>query len=299
MPDYFNPHVIANVKGLELRSTRLVESFMAGMHKSRQLGISTEFAQHRQYVAGDDTKHLDWKVFAKTDRYFIKQYEAETNMPVYFLLDTSNSMFFKSDQAAMSKFEYCATVLATLAYLLTQQKDTFGLVLFDEKVHVNLAAKGSGVHYRNMLTLLEQAKAGGKTDINSALFAIVPQLKRRGIVVLLTDFIDSLDQLAMGVGQMSFRKQDMALFHVEDPVERDFPFGGQTIFLGPEQEGRLLCDPRDLRRAYLTARRKHLGLVREVCQQFRYDLEDLHTDSRLDEVLTRFLSIRLARRRRR
>lgn len=299
MPDYFNPHVIANVKGLELRSTRLVESFMAGMHKSRLLGISTEFAQHRQYVSGDDTKHLDWKVFAKTDRYFVKQYEAETNMPVYFLLDTSNSMFFKSDQAAMSKFDYAATALGTMAFLLMQQKDTFGLVLFDEKVHVTMSAKGSGAHYRNMLAMLEQAKPGGKTDINGALFSVVPQLKRRGIVVLLSDFVDGLDNLAMGVGQMSFRKQDMALFHVEDPVERDFPFSGQTIFLGPEQEGKLLCDPRDLRQAYLASRKRHLATVREVCQQFRYDLEDLHTDARMDDTLTRFLSVRLAHRRRR
>jgi uncharacterized protein (DUF58 family) len=299
MPDYFNPHVIATIKNLELRSTRLAESFMAGMHKSRMLGISSDFAQHRQYVPGDDTKHLDWKVFAKTDRYFIKQYEAETNLVVYFLLDTSNSMFFKSDEAAMSKFEYAPTVVGSLAYLLMLQKDAFGLVLFDEKVHSNLAAKGSGVHYRNMLNVLDQARPGGKTNVNSALFALVPQLKRRGLVILVTDFVDETDQLALGFGQMSFRKQDVAAFHIEDPVERDFPFAGQTIFLGPEQEGRLLCEPRDLRRAYLAARRQHLQVIRQVCQQFRYDVEDLHTDARMDEVLTRFLSVRLARRRRR
>lgn len=299
MADFFDPRVIGNIKGLEFRSTRLAESFMAGMHKSRMLGISTEFAQHRQYVSGDDTKHLDWKVFAKTDRYFVKQYEAETNMSVYFLLDTSNSMFFKSDQAAMSKFEYAATAMAAMAYLLMQQKDTFGLVLFDEKVHANLSAKGSGAHYRNIISVLESAKPGGKTDINAALYALVPQLKRRGVVIVLTDFIDQVDSLALGVGQLSFRKQDVAMFHVEDPVERDFPFGGQTIFLGPEQEGRLLCEPRDLRKAYLSARMRHLQGIREICQQFRYDMEDLNTDSRLDETLVRFLQVRLAGRRRR
>ncbi len=299
MPGIFDPHVIGRVKNLELRSMRLVESFMAGMHKSRLLGISTEFAQHRQYVPGDDTKHLDWKVFAKTDRYFVKQYEAETNMPVYFLLDSSNSMFFRGDGAAMSKFEYAATAVATLAYLLMQQKDTFGLVLFDEKVHSILPAKGSGAHYRNILDVLTKARAGGRTDVSNALFALVPQLKRRGLVVVFSDFIDATDRLALGLGQMSYRHQDVGLFHVEDPVERDFPFAGQTIFLGPEQEGKLLCEPRDLRRAYLGARRRHLDTIREAALQFRYDMEQIHTDIGLDEVLTKFLSVRLAKRRRR
>jgi uncharacterized protein (DUF58 family) len=299
MPDYFDPHVIGRIKSLEMRSMRLVESYMAGMHKSRLLGISTEFAQHRQYVPGDDTKHLDWKVFAKTDRYFIKQYESETNMPVHVLLDTSNSMFFKSSESGMSKFDYAATAVAALAYLIMQQKDVVGLMLFDEKVHTNLPVKGTTAHYRNLLDVLSNAKAGGKTDINGALFTLGPQLKRRGIVIVVSDFLDATGPLTMGVGQMSFRKQDMSLFHIEDPVEKDFPFSGQTIFLGPEQEGRLLCEPRDLRRAYLNARRKHLQTIRSVCHRFRYELEDLHTDSRMDETLTRFLSARLAKRRRR
>jgi uncharacterized protein (DUF58 family) len=299
MADFFDPKVIAQVKGFELRSTRLAESYLAGMHKSRLLGISTEFAQHRAYVAGDDTKHLDWKVFAKTDRYFIKQFEAETNMPVYFLLDTSNSMFFKSDRAAMSKFDYAATAVATLAYILMQQKDNFSLLLFDEKVRATLPAKGSGAHFRNLLDLLAAARPGGRTDINNALYSLAPQLKRRGVVMVVSDLVDQTDQLALGVGQISFRKQDLALFHIEDPAERDFPFSGQTIFIGPEQEGRLLCEPRDLRRAYLAARRRHLQVIRDICLQFRYDLEDLPTDARLDETLARFLAVRLASRRRR
>lgn len=299
MPDYFDPHVIGRINNLELRSMRLVESYMAGMHKSRLLGISTEFAQHRQYVPGDDTKHLDWKVFAKTDRYFIKQYEAETNMPVHVLLDTSNSMFFRSGTSGLSKFDYAATAVAAMSYLIMQQKDVFGLMLFDEKVRVNLPLKGTSTHYRNMLEVLSNAKPGGKTDINGALFTLGPQLKRRGIVIVVSDFLDDTGPLTMGVGQMSFRKQDMALFHIEDPAERDFPYSGQTIFLGPEQEGRLLCEPRDMRRAYLNARLKHLRTLRSVCHRFRYDVEDLHTDRRMDETLTRFLMARLAKRKRR
>ncbi len=298
MPDFFDPHVIGSVKGLAIRSLRLVESLMVGMHKSRLRGISTEFAQHRPYVPGDDTRHLDWKVFARTDRFYLKEYEAETNMPVRFLLDTSRSMFFKSPEAAMSKFEYAATIIATVAYLLMQQKDAFGLVLFDEKVRAMLAPKGSGAHFRTVLRAMTEAAEGGKTDIANALRTLAPQLKQRGIVVVVSDFIAETDRFGDGLGQMSFLGQDVVLFHVEDPVEREFPFAGQTIFLGLEQEGKLLCEPRDLRRAYLAERRRHLDSIREVCLRFGYDFEDMPTDARLDTILSGFLSLRQAKRRR-
>jgi len=298
MPDIFDPHVISRVKNLELRSFRLVQSLMAGMHKSRLRGISTEFAQHRAYVVGDDTRFLDWKAYAKTDRFFVKQFEAETNMPVFFFLDTSASMFFKSDEAAMSKYEYGATIAATMAYLLTQQKDNFGLTLFDEKVRSFLNAKGSGAHFRNIVDILGKTAAGGKTDIGRAMLAVAPQMKNKGIVVVISDFADESELLTKGLGQMSYLGYDALMFHIEDPVERDFPFTGQTIFRGLEGEGRLLCDPEDLRHAYLNERERHLASIRQVCTRFRYEFDDISTDGRLDAVLAGIMSMRLARRRR-
>jgi uncharacterized protein (DUF58 family) len=303
MADYFDPEIISRVKGLEMRSLRLVESFMVGIHKSRLRGISTEFAQHRQYVVGDDTKHLDWKVYAKTDRYFIKEYEAETNMPVYFFLDVSPSMFYKSEEAALSKFEYCATMIATLAYLLTQQKDTFGLVLFDEKPRTIMAPKGSGSHLRNAMTVMEQvepaASGSMETKIGDALLAAAPTMKRKGVVVIMSDLVDEPDDMGRGLGQMSFMGQDLILFHMEDASERDFPFLGQTIFRGLENEGKLLCDPEDLREAYLQERREHLDKVRQICMRFAYEVRDLANDMRMDAALSAFLQARLVRRRRR
>ena len=297
MPDYFDPHVIGRIKSLELRSLRLVESFMTGMHKSRLLGISTEFAQHRQYVPGDDVKHLDWKVFAKTDRFYVKQYEAETNMQVTFLLDTSNSMFFKSEDAALSKFDYAATVLAALGYLLLQQKDIFGLMLFDEKLNSVVRARGSGSHFRNCLQLLGSAAPSGKTSLREAMHGMTTQLKRKGLVIVISDFIDDVEQLGLSLGQLSFARQDAILFHIEDPIEREFPFSGQTIFLGMEDEGKLLCEPRDLRNAYLQERARHIEDIRQAALGFGYDLEQLQTDQRLDAALSGFLSLRLARKR--
>jgi len=299
MPDYFDPHVIGRIKALELRSLRLVESFMAGMHKSRRLGISTDFAQHRQYVAGDDTKHLDWKVYAKTDRFYVKQYEAETNMELFFVIDTSNSMHFASESASLSKYDYAATAAASLAFLLMAQKDTFGLVLFDERVRSTMAAKGSHSHFRNLTSVLEGASPGGQTDIGEALRALGPHLKGRGVVIVLSDFLTDLEALNMGLSQLSFHNHDVALFRVQDPVERDFPFAGQTIFLGPEEEGRMLCDPRDLRNAYLRAQRDHSDALSSMGLRFGFDVETIDTDTRLDETLSKFLASRLARRNRR
>ena len=200
MPDFFDPRVISRIKDLNLRSLRLVESFMVGMHKSRLRGISTEFAQHRPYVPGDGTRHLDWKVFARTDRLYLKQYEAETSMPVRFLLDTSQSMFFQSERAAMSKFEYAATAVAALAYLLVQQKDTFALALFNSKVHASLPPRGSASHFRNVLDC-SRARGEGVTDISAALAGLAPQLKRRGLVVIVSDLISQTDKLGLGWGR--------------------------------------------------------------------------------------------------
>lgn len=297
MPDYFNPHILAQVDSYELRSLRLVESFMTGMHKSRLLGISTEFAQHRQYVPGDDTKHLDWKVFAKTDRYFVKQYEAETNMQVVFLLDASQSMFFRGESAAFSKFDYAGTVVATLLYLLLQQKDSFGMALFDGQLRTLTPSRGAQSHFRNVVKLMHETQAGPQTDLAEAFFQLAPQLKRRSLVVVLSDFLTSLERLALGLGQISFGEHDLVLFHVEDAEERDFPYRGQTIFRGSENEGKLLCDPRDLRQAYLNSRRRHLNSLRETSLQFGYDVIEMPTDARLDETLSKFLAFRQARRR--
>jgi uncharacterized protein (DUF58 family) len=297
MPNVFDPQVIGRIKQLEVRSLRLVESFMAGSHKSRLLGISTEFAQHRQYVPGDDPKHLDWKVFAKTDRFYIKQYEAETNMRVTFLVDTSNSMFFQSEHAALSKYEYAATVASSLAYLLLQQKDTFGLMLFCDDVHTTLRPRGSTSHFRNICTTMEAAEAGGKTSLYGSMSGVAGRLKSKGMVFVVSDFVDDLDELNMALGQLSFSGQDVCLVHVEDPVERDFPFSGQTIFLGLEEEGKLLCEPRDLRNAYLAERERHLEQLNDACLRFGYSLERLCTDEPMDAALAAFLSLRLARRR--
>ena len=306
MPDIFNPEVISRIKGLELRSKRLVESYMVGIHKSRLLGISTEFAQHRQYVFGDDTRHIDWKVYAKTDEFFIKEYEAETNMAVYFLIDVSPSMFFKSEEAHLSKYEYAATMAATLSYMLMLQKDLFSLTLFDDKIQSFLKPKGSGLHFRNITDVLskteqerEPSEDKGTTDIGNAIQKLAPQIKKKGVVVIISDFIDDIEKLGFSLGQVSSLGQDGILLHIEDPIERDFPFTGQTILRGLEQEGKLLCDPRDLRNIYLRERAKHHQQIMEFCMKFAYSVINFSTNTQMDTILTDFLYARMSQRRRR
>jgi uncharacterized protein (DUF58 family) len=196
----------------------------------------------------------------------------------------------------MSKFDYAATVVGALAYLLLQEKDTFGLMLFDRTVHTALRPRSSGGHYRNVIAALESARPGERTLLTDCLSGMIAGIKNRGLVVMVSDFVCDPDNLGLALGQMSFSGQDVIGFHVEDPVERDFSFAGQTIFLGLENEGRLLCEPRDLRNAYLAERERHLAGIRSACLRFGYDFEHMATDHRLDAALAGFLALRLARR---
>jgi len=293
MAEIFDPHVIARIKGFDLRSKRLVEGMLEGSHKSALRGMSTSFAQHRQYVPGDDLRHLDWKVFSRTDRFYIKQYEAETNLACNFLLDSSMSMFFASESAAMSKFEYAATMAAALAYLLMKQKDAFGLALFDDDLRTLLPAKSSGSHFRLIINALQEAEPGGQTDFSGVTLKVGPRLKRKGVVVLISDFLADLDEFALALGQLHFNGQDVLIMHIEDPAERDFDFHGQTIFREPESEGRMLCDPADLRERYMAERDRHHAELVDCARRFGYGVERLCTDTPLDEALAGFLASRL------
>lgn len=294
MGNIFDPRVISRVKGYDLRSKRLVEGFREGMHKSRLRGMSTSFAQHRQYVPGDDTRRLDWKVYAKTEKFFIKQFEAETNLCCQVVLDASKSMFFKSDEASMSKFEYAATLSATLMYLLMGQKDSFGLALFDRTLRAQFPARSSASHFRNIVDALEKTTPGPVSKLADALGALGPQLKRKGLVFVVSDFLMDLDRLPNALSQLSFLGQDVHLIQIEDPVERDFLFSGQTVLLGSEDEGQLLCDPSDLREIYLREREEHYQELQTTCRRFGFTVEVLNTDMALDSALAALLAARLA-----
>jgi uncharacterized protein (DUF58 family) len=288
----FDPHVIARIERLELRARRLVEGFMIGIHRSPYHGISTDFAEHRHYVQGDDTRHLDWKIYARSDRFYVKKYEQDTNLEARFLLDASRSMFFAGEGAAMSKFEYAATLVASLAYLLHRQGDAVGLVLFDDRIREFLPPGATLRHYRHLTDTLERASPGGDTALGDALKKIGSQFRRRGLVVVVSDFLDDIAPLAEGLGLHDCEGNEVILFRIEDPVERTLPFRGPSVLLGLEGEQRIRCDPRDLRGQYLAHRARHIGELHDACRQHGFMMEEAPTDAPLDGVLQGFLSTR-------
>jgi len=288
----FDPHVIARIEQLELRARRLVEGFLIGIHRSPYHGISTDFAEHRHYVQGDDTRHLDWKIYARSDRFYVKKYEQDTNLEATFLVDCSRSMFFASDDAPTTKYEYAATLVASLAYLLHRQRDAVGLTLFDDRIRQALPPRASLAHYRHLVETLETATPGEDTALGGALRKLGLQLARRGLVIVVSDFLDEINPLAEALSLHDCEGNEVILFRVEDPAERTFPFGGPSVLLGLEREAKITCDPRDLRQDYLAQRARHVAELHEACRKHSFLLEEAPTDSPAEDVLQGFLNLR-------
>jgi uncharacterized protein (DUF58 family) len=292
---YLDPQMLASLHGLELRARRIVEGYVAGMHRSPYHGFSVEFAEHREYVPGDDLRYVDWKVFAKTDKIYLKQYEEETNIVCYLLLDTSESMRYKSDQAALSKLEYAQCIAASLAYLILHQQDSVGLVTFDQEIRTLLRPSGNASHLKQMIHVMDEARAERKTATGPIFHDLAERLKKRGIVVILSDLFDDVSAMMAGLKHFRHRRHEVVVFHVLDPAEIEFPFQQATLFKGLEQLPEVLSDPRALRRAYLTEFGAFTRQVQQGCRAQRADYVQMRTDQTLDVALSAYLSARLTR----
>jgi len=297
--NYLDPRVLNKVTRLELRARLVVEGFVTGMHKSPYRGFSVEFAQHREYVPGDDLRHLDWKIFGKADRFVIKQYEEETNLRAHLFLDQSESMNYGHD-GGMSKFDYAATGVASLAFLIQQQADAVGLTLFDEKVCKQLPPSNTRANLGNVFHALEQAQARKqKTKIGTILHDLASQLRQRGMVMIFSDLFDKPEEVLRGLREIAGRGHDVVVFHILDKDEVEFPFERMTLFLGMEQMPELLCDPRSLRDAYQKEIEGFADQIRKGCLGQRIDYVRVVDNTPLDVVLTSYLSARSARAKRR
>jgi len=297
--NYLDPRVLNKVARLELRARLVVEGFVTGMHKSPYRGFSVEFAQHREYVQGDDLRHLDWKIFGKADRFVVKQYEEETNLRAHLFLDQSESMNYGHD-GGMSKFDYAATGVASLAFLIQQQADAVGLTLFDEKVCKQLAPSNTRANLGNIFGALEAAKARQqKTKIAGILHDLASQLRQRGMVMIFSDLFDKPEDVLKGLREIASRGHDVVVFHVLDRDEVEFPFERMTLFQGMEQMPELLCDPKSLREAYLAEIEGFADQIRKGCLGQRIDYVRVVNNAPLDVVLTSYLSARTARAKRR
>ncbi len=294
-PNSLDPRTLAKLKGLHLRARHIVEGYVSGLHRSPYHGFSIEFAEHREYVPGDDLRYVDWKVFGRTDKIYLKQYEDETNLLCYLVLDVSESMTYRSSPAALSKLEYAQALAASVAWLVLEQQDSAGLVTFDSQIRTMLRPASNSSHLKQMIQVMETATPGKKTAAGPIFHELAERLKKRGVVMIFSDFFDNVNSLLAGLKHFHHRRHDVVLLHVLDPAELDFPFQRPTQFQGLEEFPDVMTDPQSLRRAYL----KELGLfqqkLREGCRTMNMDYELMRTDRPLDAALRSFLAGRMAR----
>jgi uncharacterized protein (DUF58 family) len=295
---YFNPQTLARLDGLELQARQIVEGYVAGLHKSPYHGFSIEFAEHREYVPGDDLRYVDWKVFGKTDRFYLKQYEEETNFSCYVLLDTSESMLYQSESAPCTKLQYAQYVAAALSYLVLKQQDAAGLATFDNGVRNFVKASSQPSHLKQLCHIMEQSPAAGESSMGPIFHDLAERIKKRGLILIISDFFDDVDALLLGLKHFRHRRHEVLLMQVIDPAEQDFPFRDPTLFKGLENWPQMMTDPKSLKAAYQREFESFLTQLRRGCRDLHMDHLLLRTSSPLDVALSTFLASRANRIRR-
>ncbi len=287
------PRVIARLGGLEIRPRGPVTGSYSGMHKSPHRGSSVEFAEYRKYVAGDDPKNIDWKVYAKTDRFYIKEFEADTNLRCHLVLDASGSMAFGSRGAP--KFDYARRMAATLSNILTLQGDATGLQCFDDKVRHDLPARASPRHFRAVLEILAKAEAKGVTDLPGVLHDLAESIRQRAMIVVFSDLFTDVKPLLDSFQHMRFRQHDLVVFHLMDPQELAFDFDRTVRFVDLESPLAVVSEPAAVRELYLKEVAAYLEQVRKGCLEYRVDYHLVDTSRPYDAVLSDFLLKRQGR----
>jgi uncharacterized protein (DUF58 family) len=290
---FLDPQVLARIGSLELLARAVVEGFISGQHRSPFTGFSTEFTEYRQYNPGDDLRYLDWRLLARTDRYFIKKYRADTNTQCHLLIDTSASMRY-AQAGRVSKLTYAKFLAASLAYLLNRQQDAVGLVAFGEHVHTQVPARSRTGHMRAIFGQLSLLEAGGETRLAESLHELAEILTRRGIVVLISDFYDSSDRLQSAFQHLRFRGHDLMAFHVLDKSEVEFDFDDPILLLEDlETNEQMPVLPDVVMSGYRARMREHIDEMRRCAAANRVDYELITTDQPLDYALFSFLSRRM------
>ena len=291
---YLKPEVIRQISRLDLRAKFIVKGFLQGLHASPYHGFSVEFSEHRKYTPGDDPKDIDWLVYAKTDKYYVKKFEAETNITGYLVMDSSRSMGYTYRQE-LTKFDYAICLAAALGYLMIHQQDPVGLLTFDEKIRSSLAPKTKRRHLGDVLSVLANLKPVGKTDIANSLSQIAAMLRHASLVMIFSDLLAEPDPVLEALYRLRHGGHDVILFHVLDEAETQFPFEGIVELEEPETKQRLRLDALSFRRDYLAELESFRETYRRECFQARIDYVALDTSMRFDKALTEYLASRAAR----
>lgn len=292
---YFDPETLARIGPLGLRARALVEGLIAGMHRSPLKGRSIEFAQHREYTPGDDTRQVDWKVYARSDKIYLKQFEDETNLQCTILLDISESMAYRGPSSPLSKLEYAQLITASFGYLVLSQQDAIGLATFKRDIETWLMPSASPTRWDDMLHALESTEgppSHERSDIAQALTLLAARLKRRGLVVLVSDLLNDAEKTLAALKLLKFQRHDVLIVHVLDRTEVDFKFDRATRFIGLEGYPSIAADPRFVGGAYRKAMQQFIDTLRSGCEQMGMDYHLLVTDESLATALSHLLARR-------
>ena len=287
---YLNPNTLATLSNMQLRARMVVEGFIVGLHKSPYHGFSVEFAEHRAYGPGDNLRYLDWRLYGKTDRFFVKQFEEETNLKAHIMLDTSRSMAYASGE--LSKLQYGSYLSAALTYLLLRQQDAVGLTLFDTEIRTHIRPSSRPSMLNNILTQLEHVEPGEQTAIGHSLHHLADRINRRGLVIIISDMLDELDNILNGLKHFRHDRHEVLVFHILDPREVDFEFDAQAKFKDMESGEILATEPWHIQKDYQNAVKNFRDQLGARCREQHVDYVPLTTDQSLDIALLAYLNKR-------
>jgi uncharacterized protein (DUF58 family) len=288
---YLDPGIISRLRKLDLKAKLVVEGFMTGLHRSPYHGFSVEFAEHRQYMPGDPIRDIDWKVFGKTDRLYIKQYEEETNLRVHILVDLSRSMTFASE-GLISKLEYAKHLAAALSYLMLHQQDSVGLALFDDEIRRYVPPRSARRHLKVVLRELEDLEPGGTTNVGECLHAMAERIRRRGLVIIMSDLMDDPDRVMAALKHFRHKRHEVIVFHILDEYERTFPFKNELAFVDMESGEEIITQPWVIAAEYRARLNAWAERLRLDCGEQRIEFVPLTNSTPYDRALLRFLEKR-------
>ncbi|NLK50471.1 MAG: DUF58 domain-containing protein [Candidatus Cloacimonetes bacterium] len=277
----------AKLKGLQLFAKGIVEGFLVGLHRSPYHGFSVEFSDHREYNEGEPLKDVDWKIVARTERYYVKRYEEETNLRSYILIDHSHSMFYKDK--GISKIEYATQLAAALSWLMISQKDAVGLFSFNHKITNKLAPKAYRGYLPQIFRVLAELKAGGETDLGLPLTEMAESIRKRSLIVLISDLLDEPERIIQGLKQFRSRHHELLVFHITDPMEEDFDFRGETEFVDSETGEKLIATAWQIKKRYQEYYQEHFEELRAGFNQYQIEYNPVNTAVPLNDLLLKYL----------
>ncbi len=288
---YLDPAIVSRISSLELRARMVVEGFITGLHKSPYHGFSVEFAEHRQYMPGDEIRHIDWKVYGRTDRHYIKQYEEETNLKAYVILDASASMAYRSDDR-LSKFDYAISLAAALSFLMMKQQDAVGAAVYDTELRGFLPPRSRPSYLHEILRLFTASEPSSGTGTARSLNLLAERIRRRGLVVVLSDFFDDPDDVVTALKHFRHKQNEVIAMQVLDPMERTFDFGRNATFRDMETGEQMSTQPYQIRRAYADAMDEFTNRIKRECREHGIDYVLLDTSVPYDKALAEYLNKR-------